>query len=95
MLAGAEGRAVFEVEFVIVHAGDHPEIVEKMSSGCSRLIDADATAKSLLDGVRGRHPQNPPDGYQLRDNNGNVVLRSWEIQRSCPEDPKARSGRPR
>ena len=55
-------------------------MIEKMTSGCSRLIDADAIAKSLLKGVRDRHPQNPPDGYQLRDNDGNVVLRSWEPQ---------------
>jgi hypothetical protein len=71
---------VLEIEFVNRCGRDRPDIVEKITSGCSRLIDADGVAKSLLKGVRDRHPQNLPDGYQLRDNDGNVVLRSWETQ---------------
>jgi hypothetical protein len=72
---------VLGIEFVIVHDGDQPDIIEKMASGCSRLIDAKAIASSLFSSTRERHRQNPPDGYQIRNDNGDVVLRSWETQR--------------
>jgi hypothetical protein len=69
---------VLEVEFVIVRDRDRPDIIETMASGCSRLIDADAIASSLFSTTRERHRQNPPDGYQIRNDDGDVVLRSWE-----------------
>jgi hypothetical protein len=66
---------VFEIEFVAVRGGSEPEVVEKMASAAARLIDADKTAKLLLEKVRQKRRTMPPDGYQIRTDDGRVVLR--------------------
>lgn len=68
---------MFGIEFVIVRGRPTPGVVERMTSDAVRLADADATAKSLLERVRANRPETPPDGYQIRDNDGAILLRSW------------------
>jgi hypothetical protein len=41
-IAGQDSSS--EIEFVTMSGRDHPRIVEKMASGCSRLIDVEAIA---------------------------------------------------
>jgi hypothetical protein len=72
---------VFTIEYVIVQGRLIPDVVEKITSGAMNLAGASAAAKSLLNGVRQRQPETPPDGYQIRDNDGLVILRSWETGR--------------
>jgi hypothetical protein len=49
-----------------------------MESRSRYLADANITAKCLLNTKRERHPERAPDAYQIVDQHGTVVLRSWE-----------------
>jgi hypothetical protein len=68
---------MFEIEFVAVR-GTQAEVVEKMTTASARLVDADKLAKLLLEKVRQKRRKMPPDGYQIRANDGRVVLRFLE-----------------
>ena len=69
---------MFEIEFVAVRGGSEPEVVEKMTSNVARLVDADKTAKLLLEKVRQKRQATPPDGYRIRAHDGRIALRWWE-----------------
>jgi hypothetical protein len=68
---------MFEIEFVAVRDTGEPRVVEKMTSNFVRLVDADKTAKALLEKVRSKR-RPPPDGYQIRARDGRLVLRVLE-----------------
>jgi len=53
---------------------DSPSVVGRIPSHSGRLGDANMIAKSLLDDTT----QPSPNAYQIRDDAGDVVLRSWE-----------------
>ena len=72
---------MFEIEFVAVRDVGEPEVVEKVTSNLVRLVDADKTAKSLLEKVRHKRRSTPPDGYQIRAHDGRVVLRFMDRRR--------------
>ena len=72
---------LFTIEFVIVRDGDRLGVVERMTAGADRLADAEHTARSLVERVRRNRPETPPDGFQILDKDGRIVLRSWEMQR--------------
>jgi hypothetical protein len=69
---------MFEIEFVAVRGSTQAEVVEKMTTAAARLVDADKTAKLLLEKVRQKRRTMPPDGYQIRTDDGRVVLRFLE-----------------
>jgi hypothetical protein len=69
---------MFEIEFVAVRGSTQAEVVEKMTTAAARLVDADKTAKLLLEKVRQKRRTMPPDGYQIRAHDGHVALRWWE-----------------
>ena len=69
---------MFAIEFVALRGRSEPEVVEKMTSNVARLIDADKTAKLLLEQVRQKRPATPPDGYRIRAHDGHIALRWWE-----------------
>jgi hypothetical protein len=69
---------MFAIEFVAVRDRYEPEVVETMTTNVARLVDADKTAKSLLEKVRQKRRATPPDGYQIRAHDGRVALRWWE-----------------
>ena len=69
---------MFKIEFVAVHASTRAEVVEKMTTAAARLVDADKTAKLLLERVRQKRRTMPPDGYQIRAHDGRVVFRFLE-----------------
>jgi hypothetical protein len=68
---------MFTIEFVRMKPGQQPDVVERMATGATLLLDAEWVAHSLLDGVRRRQRAAPPDGYQILKN-GFVVSRSWK-----------------
>jgi len=80
MLSGnmRSGAAMFTIEIVITRGKDQPEVIERMTSEATRLIDANNIAKSLLKTVRERHPGAMPDGYQILSHDGRILVRSWE-----------------
>jgi hypothetical protein len=65
------------IEFVVVRNG-HRSIVERVPAAADRLVYAQQAARDLLGQVRRRHPDNPPDGFQIVGEDGMIVLRSWE-----------------
>lgn len=69
---------MFEIEFVAVRDTGEPQVVEKVTSNLALLVDADKTAKSLLEKVRRKQRAPPPDGYQIRARDGRVVFRFLE-----------------
>jgi len=69
---------MFAIEFVALRGRSEPEVVEKMTSNVARLIDADKTAKLLLEQVRQKRHATPPDGYRIRAHDGHIALRWWE-----------------
>jgi hypothetical protein len=69
---------MFAIEFVAVRGRSEPEVVEKITSNVARLVDADKTAKSLLEKVRQERHATALDGYQIRDSGGRIALRWWE-----------------
>lgn len=71
---------MFTIEFVVVHRPAR-EIIEEAEFGGTSLADADDCARSQLLDVRRRRPAMLPDGYQIRDHSGKVVLRSWRFAR--------------
>jgi hypothetical protein len=67
---------MFIIEFIV---GKNPQsIVDKIACSTVQLVEADRTAQSVLDGARLTRPGNPADGYQILDNDGHVVIRSWK-----------------
>jgi hypothetical protein len=69
---------MFAIEFVAVRDKRQPEVVESITySDSTLLIDADKTAKSLLEKVRHKRRATPPDGYQIRDGAGHLAIRWW------------------
>jgi hypothetical protein len=75
LVESTERQAVFTIEFVVVR---DPGVVERVTSNASHLATVEQTAKGLLEGVRQRYPNRPPDGFQIIDEGGVIVLRSWE-----------------
>lgn len=71
-------HAMFTIEFVIVQGREHPRVVERIVSQARHLSDVNITARSQLEMVRQKHSETPPDGYQILDSQGDIVLRSWE-----------------
>ena len=68
---------MFAIEFVAVRGRSKPEVVKKLTSNVARLVDADKIAKVLL-GEKLHEGHAPPDGYQIRANDGRVVFRFLE-----------------
>jgi hypothetical protein len=68
---------ILTIEFVVLRNGK-PSLVERIAVAGDRLGYAEQTAKGMLDEVRLRHPKRPPDGFQVIDGDGAVVLSSWE-----------------
>jgi hypothetical protein len=69
---------MFTIEFVIIQGREHPRVVERIISRARHLSDVNITARSQFEGVRQKHAKTPPDGYQILDSHGDIVLRSWE-----------------
>jgi len=70
---------MFAIEFVAVRDRHEPEVVEKMTSNVARLVDADKTAKSLLEKVRQKRLATPPDGYRIRAHDGRIIFRFLDV----------------
>jgi hypothetical protein len=71
---------MFTIEFVVVHR-PAPKIIEETEFAGASLTDADDCARSQLADVRRRRPAMLPDGYQIRNGLGKVVLCSWRFAR--------------
>jgi hypothetical protein len=71
---------MFTIEFVVVtHGRFHPSaVIEGTWSATTSLAVAEQAARGLLDKVRSERRNTLPDGYQIIDDAGVTVLRSWD-----------------
>jgi hypothetical protein len=53
---------------------DHPSVIQSIPSFARRLGDANMVARSLLEDAK----RASPNAYRIKDEDGNIVLRSWE-----------------
>jgi len=72
-----EQNKMLLIEYVITRRRAEPSVVYR--SGISATLDAAGqVAHGTLDVVRRMFPTTPPNGFQIFDDNDEVVLRSWE-----------------
>jgi hypothetical protein len=72
---------MFTIELIVREDGrvaHESSVIERITSISSQLGAARDTATSLLNSAPSRFRDRTPNAYRVRDNNGNVVLRSWE-----------------
>lgn len=69
---------MYEIEYVVVQGQPSPLHIYRIDSGAYSLRAAEQGARNRLDSIRSMFPQNPPDGFQIFDDSGEIVLRSWE-----------------
>jgi hypothetical protein len=68
---------MFTIELLMVDWDDrdNPAVVGCVPSQATRLGDVNMVAQAILaDTVL-----SPPNAYQIKDNDGTIVLKSWEI----------------
>jgi hypothetical protein len=67
---------VFTIEMLMIDWDDrdNPSVVQRIPSYAPGLGEAVMFAKSILDDAR----RAPPNAYWIRDDDGKIVLRSWE-----------------
>jgi hypothetical protein len=68
----------FMIEYVALFDVKEPRVVERVTSFASRLAYAEQSAEAGLARIRQLRPDTSPHGFQIRDNAGDVILRSWE-----------------
>ena len=66
------------IEYVITRGRADPYVVYRSGIRARTLGAAEQVARGTLDVVRRMFPTTPPNGFQIIDDNDEVVLRSWE-----------------
>ncbi len=74
------------IEYVITHGRADPSVVYRSGISARTLDAAEQVAQGTLDVVRRMFPTTPPNGFQIFDDNDEIVSRSWE---SVPLRPSA------
>ena len=69
---------MLRVEYVIAWRRANPFVVYSADTSAHTLHVADQVAQGTLDSVRRMFPTTPPDGFQILDDNDEIVFRSWE-----------------
>jgi hypothetical protein len=69
---------MLSIEYVIAHGRANPVVVYSIDTRARTLGVAEQVAQGTLDAVRRMFPTTPPDGFQIFDDNDNLVFRSWE-----------------
>jgi hypothetical protein len=69
---------MYTVQFLSRDGGNTPSVLETLESRSRHLADAKVVARYLLNTKREQHSDDAPHAYQIIDQQGTVVLRSWE-----------------
>ena len=69
---------MLSIEYVITQRQADPTVVYSVGSRARTLGAAEQVAQGTLDVVRRMFPTTPPNGFQIIDDNEEVVWRSWE-----------------
>jgi hypothetical protein len=73
-----EQNKMFVIEYVVAQERANPSVVYRVDTRAYTLRVVEQVARGTLDVVRRMFPTTPPDGFQIFDDNDEVVLRSWE-----------------
>jgi hypothetical protein len=78
--AMAKSEVMFTIEFVVVTEDrpEQPKVIETMTSPRVFLYDVEHRARLVLRKAKRQPSPGSPNGYQIRDAEGQVVVRSWE-----------------
>lgn len=78
--ARAKGEAMFTIEFVVVSEDrpDQPRVVERMVSPRLFPYDVEHRARLVLRKAKRQPSANSPNGYRILDEEGRVIVRSWQ-----------------
>lgn len=66
------------IEYVITQGQANPSVVYRAGTRADTLGTAEQVAQGTLNVVRRMFPTTPPDGFQILDDNDELVSRSWE-----------------
>ena len=66
------------IEYVITQGQADPSVVYRSGIRARTLGAAEQAAQGTLDVVRRMFPTTPPNGFQILDDNNQLVSRSWE-----------------
>jgi hypothetical protein len=69
---------MFFIEYVITQGQTDPSVVYSVDIRARTSGAAEQVAQGTLDVVRRMFPATPPNGFQIIDDNDEVVVRSWE-----------------
>jgi hypothetical protein len=70
---------MLSIEYVIVYRREEPIVVYRTDTKTRLIGVAEQVAQGTLDSVRRMFPGTPPDGFQIFDDNDDLVFRSWEM----------------
>jgi len=66
------------IEYVMAQRREDPIVVYRIDTKSRMIAVAEQVAHGTLDAVRRMFPATPPDGFQIFDDNDDLVFRSWE-----------------
>src|SRR5882762_10103978 len=69
---------MFMIEYVVAHERANPSVVYRVDTRAYTVRVVEQVARGTLDVVRRMFPKTPPDGFQIFDDDDEVVSRSWE-----------------
>ena len=82
---------MFMIEYVVAHERANPSVVYRVDTRAYTVRVVEQVARGTLDVVRRMFPKTPPDGFQIFDDDDEVVSRSWEsVSRRRPFGTLAR-----
>src|SRR5260370_41759170 len=69
---------MLSIDYVIVEEAADPLVVYRVDTSAQTLALAEQVARGTLDVVRRMFPATPSDGFQIFDDNYEILFRSWE-----------------
>jgi len=66
------------IEYVMTHGQADPSVVYRVGTRARALGTAEQVAQGTLKLVRRMFPTTPPDGFQIFDDDDELVFRSWQ-----------------
>jgi hypothetical protein len=68
---------MFVIEYAVAQGRASPTVVYRVDTRTYTLDLAEQVAQGTLPSVRRMFPENPPDSFQILDDNDEVISQSW------------------
>ena len=70
---------MFTIEYLSIHPGrGQPTLVTHIDPGAYSLKAAAQAARRMMDDIRRQYPNPAPTEFQVVDDEGEIVYRSWQ-----------------